>query len=48
VDTPAQLAAVLSRIVDPRRPLAALRAVADRVERSVVERELLKDRRATR
>lgn len=48
VDVLAQLAAVLSRMVDPRRPLAALQAVADRVERSIIERELLELARRAR
>ncbi|MCU1668046.1 MAG: hypothetical protein JWP40_973 [Blastococcus sp.] len=41
IDALAQLAAVLSRMGTPGQPCAALHAVADRVERSVVERELL-------
>ena len=41
IDVLAQLASVLSRMINPRRPLAGLQVVADHVERSVLERELL-------
>ncbi|TFV66312.1 hypothetical protein E4P40_25480 [Blastococcus sp. CT_GayMR20] len=40
VDSLAHLAAVLSRMVNPRRPLRGLQVVADLVERSALEVEL--------
>lgn len=44
VDSLAQLAVVLSGMVNPGLPLRGLQVVADRVERSVVEWELEADR----
>lgn len=41
VDALAQVAVVLSGMFDPQRPLRALQVVADAVERSAVEHELL-------
>lgn len=48
VDALAQLAAVLSGMVIPASPRAAVNAVADRIERSVLELELLDSLRRSR